>query len=192
MPWPAKAASPWMTMGRTRSTAVRADAILAGTGAAHGNGVDGFEVAGVGDHVQGDGAAIACGEGAGGSHVVLHVAAAEDAARVDVFELGEDVGGGFAEGVDHHVEASAMAHAQDGALRAELGGAVEQLVEEGDEGGDAFQREALGAEIARLDDLLEEVGAGEEVEDRLRIGLRGRGLRGAGRSTHELRARECA
>ena len=49
------------------------------------------------------------------------------------------------------------------ALRAEFGGAVEQLVEEGDEGGDAFEREALGAEIARLDDLLEDVGAGEQI-----------------------------
>ena len=32
--------------------------------------------------------------------------------------------------------------------RAEFGGAVEQLVEEGNEGGDAFEGEALGSEIA--------------------------------------------
>ena len=44
-------------------------------------------------------------------------------------------------------------------------GAVQQLVEEGHEGGDAFEGEALGAEIARLNDLLEDVGAGEQVED---------------------------
>ena len=144
---------------------VGANAILAGAGAAHGDGIDGFEVAGVGDEVQGDGAAIARGESAGGSDVVLHVAAAENAAGIDVFEFGEDVGGGFAEGVDHDAEAAAMAHAHDGALGAELGGTVEQLVEEGNEGGDAFEGEALGAEVAGLDDLLEEVGAGEEVED---------------------------
>jgi hypothetical protein len=32
-----------------------------------------------------------------------------------------------------------MAHAQDGALRTEIGGAVEQRVEEGDESRDAFE-----------------------------------------------------
>jgi hypothetical protein len=39
-----------------------------------------------------------------------------------------------------------------------------QLFEERDEGGEAFEREALGAEVARLDDLFEEIGAGEELE----------------------------
>ena len=56
---------------------------------------------------------------AGGAHVVLDVAAAEDAARVDVFELGEDLGGRAADGVGHDVEAAAMRHGDDGACDAE-------------------------------------------------------------------------
>ena len=56
MPWPAKAASPWMMMGRICSLAwVFADAGLTGAGAAHDDGVDGFEMAGVGGEVERDG-----------------------------------------------------------------------------------------------------------------------------------------
>ena len=42
---------------------------------------------------------------------------------------------------------------------------VKSLVEKRDEDGEAFEREALGAEVALLDDLLEEVGADEVGED---------------------------
>ena len=70
-----------------------------------------------------------------------------------------------ADGVDHDVEAAAVAHGEDGAVDAEFGGGGEELVEERDEGGEAFEREALGAEVALLDDLLEEVGADEVGED---------------------------
>ena len=53
MPWPAKAASPWMIMGRTlpwlRSSP---SAHLLGARAADGDRVDGLEVAGVGDQVE--------------------------------------------------------------------------------------------------------------------------------------------
>ena len=48
---------------------------------------------------------------AGCADVVLHVAAAHGAARIDVLELGEDLGGRAADGVGHHVQAAAMAHA---------------------------------------------------------------------------------
>ena len=92
-----------------------ADADLVGAGAAHDDGVDGFEMAGVGGEMQSDGLAGGRGVFAGGSHVVLHVAAAEDAARVDVFKLGEDLGGGAADGVGHDVEAAAMRHGDEGA-----------------------------------------------------------------------------
>ena len=54
-------------------------------------------------------------------------------------------------------------------LDAVLGGVVEHLVEEGEERLEPFEREALGAEIAGLDDLLEELGADEVVEDALLV-----------------------
>ena len=103
--------------------------------------------------------------------MVLDVAAAEDAARVDVFELGEDLGGGAADGVGHDVEAAAMAHGDDGAVDAGWSCGGEDLVEEWDEDGEAFEREALGAEVALLDDLLEEIGADELGEDVVLVGF---------------------
>ncbi len=54
-----------------------------------------------------DGLAGGGEEVAGGSDVVFDVAAAEGAAGVDVFKLGEDVAGGAVDGVDHDVEAAA-------------------------------------------------------------------------------------
>jgi hypothetical protein len=182
--------------GQDAIDSVSAVAILASAGAAHCHRVDGFEVAGVRDEMEGEARAIARGEAPGGADVVLDVASAEDAAGVDVFEFGEDVDGGLAEGVDHDAEATPMAHAHDGALRAEFGGAVEEPVEEGNECGHAFEGEALGAEIAGLDDLLEDVGAGEEVEDVILVYGRRGGFEALGEpfasisvgNMHELRA----
>ncbi len=145
--------------------AVFGETFLVGAGAAHDYGVDGFEVAGVRGEVEMDGLAGGGDEIAGGADVVFDVATAEGAAGIDVFELGEDVAGGAADGVDHDVEAAAVAHGEDGAADAEVGGGGEELVEEGDEDGEAFEGEALGAEVALLNDLLEEVGADEGGED---------------------------
>jgi hypothetical protein len=153
--------------------AVNAIAVLTSTGAAHGHWIDSLEMARVRDEVQRDMAAIAGGEFAGRANVVLDVAAAENAARIDVFEAGEDVHRRFAEDVDHDAEAAAVAHAQDGALRVQFGGTVEKLVKKRNEGGDAFEGEALGAEIARLDHMLKDVGASEELKDVVLV--RGRG-----------------
>ena len=79
--------------------------------------------------------------------MVLDVTAPQDAAWVGIFELGKDVGGRLADGVGHHVQASAMAHPDHGLLCPEAAGVVQDLVEKGDEDSDAFERETLGAEI---------------------------------------------
>ncbi len=67
-----------------------AGAVLLGAGAADGDGIDGFEVAGVRDQVDVNFSAAARFVFAGRAHVILHVAGAENAARVDVFESGKD------------------------------------------------------------------------------------------------------
>ncbi len=142
-------------------------AVLTGAGAAHDDGVGSLEVRGVGGEVERDGLAVGGGEVAGGAHVVLDVTATHGGLGINVFELGEDFFGRAADGVDHDVEAAAVAHGEDGAGDAVLGSGGEELVEEWDEDGEAFEGEALGAEVALLDDLLEEVGADEVGEDAL-------------------------
>src|SRR5216684_4543488 len=83
-------------------------------GTAHGDGVDGFEVAGIGDEMDADFLAGGGDVGAGGADVILHVACAEHAARIDIFKSRDDIMGCFAGSVDHDVEAAAMAHGHDG------------------------------------------------------------------------------
>ena len=133
---------------------------LLGTRTAHGDGIHRFQVTGVRYQVKADFSAAPGEELAGGADVIFHVASAQDAARVRIFELGKDIGGGFTEGVRHHVQASAMAHAHHGLLCAIVGGVVQHFIQKGNQDGDTFEREALGAEIARLNHLLEEIGLG--------------------------------
>ena len=104
--------------GEDLAGSIGADAILAGAGAAHATGSTASRWLGLETRWRARFCRCGRAEVAGGAHVVLHVAAAQDAAGVDVFEFGEDLGGRSAEGVDHDVEAAAMAHGEDGALRA--------------------------------------------------------------------------
>ena len=90
-----------------------AGAVLLGARAAYGDGIDGFEMAGVRDQVDVNFAAASRDVFAGRAHVVFHVAGAENAARVNVFESGEDFLGWPLGDVGDHVQASAMAHAHD-------------------------------------------------------------------------------
>ncbi len=154
--------------------AILGEALLVGASAAHDDGVGGLEVAGVGGQMEVYGFAGSGDEVAGGAGVVFDVASSEGGAGVNVFELGKDVAGGSVDGVDHNVEAAAVAHGEDRAVDAELGCGGEELVKERDQDGEALEGEALGAEVALLDDLLEEVGAEEAGEDAV-VGNDGRG-----------------
>ena len=169
------------------------DACLLGAGAAHGDWVDGFQVAGVRDQVEADRSCRSARvKVAGGAHVVLHVAAAQDAARVDVFELGEDLGGDLPMVFTITFRRPRWLMPTTALGDAVLGGAVEDLVEEGDQDGEAFEREALGAEVARLDDLLEEVGLDEPFEDVALVGPRRASAPCAPGSSPACRRRGCA
>ena len=58
-----------------------------------------------------------------------------------------------------------MAHRQHGLLRAVARGGVQDFVQQRNQRGVAFQRVALGADVARVDRLLEDVGANQLVEN---------------------------
>jgi hypothetical protein len=76
--------------------------------------------------------AAAGGVFAGRAHVIFHVAGAEDAARVDVFESGENFLRRALGYVGHYVEAAAMAHAHDQLDRAETRAGVENFIDQRD------------------------------------------------------------
>src|SRR5260370_5085373 len=108
------------------------------------------------------------------SHVIFHVARAENAARIDVFKTGNHFMRRLACGVNHHVQAAAVTHGHDGFERAVLPRGVQDGIEQRNQRSHAFQGEPLGAEIARLKYLFEKVSANQTLEDLVLIDLAGR------------------
>ena len=58
-----------------------------------------------------------------------------------------------------------MAHGHNAVHRTEIPSSVEDRIEKRNQRGDPFQRKSLGAQITRLQNLLEEVGANQPVEN---------------------------
>ena len=106
---------------------------------------------------------------AGRAHVIFHIAAAQNAPRVNILKAGKDLFGRAPGDVHNHVQAAAVAHAHDQIYRAALAGSVENLVHHGDESGDALERKSFVAKITLLQHLLEEIGANQLVENVLLI-----------------------
>ncbi len=108
--------------------------------------------------------------------VILDVAAAEGAARVHVFEAGENIGHLPPHGMGYHVEASAMAHGHHALVGAVLDGRLQGFLKQRNQRGLAFERETLGADVKRLQHLLEDVGLDQLRQDALAIDRLGFGF----------------
>ncbi len=126
---------------------LRSAPLLLGARAAHGNRIDGFQVAGIGNQMHLDLMSIGGKEIACSSHVVFYVAATQDAPRIDILEAGENLGSRAAHDVHHHVQPAAMAHRQDALLGAVFGSGTQNGVQKREKRGFAFERKAFGAEI---------------------------------------------
>ena len=94
---------------------------------------------------------------AGRAHVVFDIAGTKNAARVDVFKAGDNV------------ETSTMAHAHHEFGGAEARAGIEKFIDQRNQRGHAFEREALAPEIALLHDLLENIRANEQIENALLV-----------------------
>jgi hypothetical protein len=101
--------------------------------------------------------------------VILHVPRAEHAAWIDIFKSGHNFVGGFAGGVNHDVQAAAMAHGHDGFDGTVLADGIENGVEKWNQRSHTFERKALRAQIPGLQDLLEKVGTDQALEHFLLI-----------------------
>src|SRR5260370_39246599 len=74
------------------------------------------------------------------------------------------------------VEASAMAHSHHEFDGAEAGTGFEKLIYQRYQRVDAFEREALAAEVALLHDLLEDIGANQQIKNPLLVFFRHLGI----------------
>ena len=86
----------------------------------------------------------------GSTDVILHVASAEHAPGIDIFESGDNFVRRLACRVHHDIEAAAMAHREHGVQRTAFTCAIQNRVEQRNQRGNAFERETFCAEIARL------------------------------------------
>ena len=94
---------------------------------AHASGRDRIhrlQMARIGNQVQIDGFSTATSKRPGRSLMIFHIAAAQSAAWIHIFELGKQIACGLAYRVDHHVQASAMAHGDHNLNCSAFGGIV--------------------------------------------------------------------
>ena len=87
-------------------------------------------------------------------HVIFHVATAEHAAWVDIFESSKNL---FWRALGHlhdHVQPSSVAHAHYEFDRATLARCLDYFVYQRDQRSDSLQRKSLAAEVTLLQDLL--------------------------------------
>ena len=144
---------------------MHAVASLFGADAAHRHRIDGFEVARIRNQVDVELFARRRGVHAGRAHVVFHVAGSQHAARVYILETRDHIVHGLRDNVCHHVQTATVAHSHHGVDTAQLTGCIEHGVEQGDKRRIAFERKALAAEVAALQNLFKKVRTDETVED---------------------------
>ena len=136
-----------------------AQAILLGAHDAFHHRIDGLQVARVGRDGDHDLAAARGLAHARGAQVILDVARALRAARVDIaLELAEDLLHILAHGVGEDVEAPAVGHADHQFVDVAESRALQDFFQDGERGFAAFQRESLLPHEARVQEVLEFLG----------------------------------
>ena len=116
-------------------------------------------MAGIGGHRDDNPAAFWKNPNAAGPDVILHVARALSAGGIEVaFEFREDLRQRLADHVGEHAEPPPVRHPDDDLLDAIGGSPGQQLLQDGDGGLRPFQREALLAHEAGVQEMLELLG----------------------------------
>ena len=106
--------------------------------------------------------------------VVLHVAGGQVLGS-GVLEFGEQVLGLLAQGVDQHVQAATVGHADDDFLHTFFTSALNELVHRGNERLTALQRKTLLADVLGVEESLQTFGGSQSLENvLLLLGAEGR------------------
>src|SRR5229473_7495202 len=131
---------------------------LLGSRASQRHRIDGLQVAGIGNQMHADRLAAADCVFSGRAVVILHVPAAEHAARINILKSGKDILRRHAHNQRHYRQASTMAHGQDRGVRAQVSASFQHGIEQRNLRGRALARIALGPEITGLKNLLKKIG----------------------------------
>ena len=167
-PWPAKAASPWISSGITMVRSSRRGAVLILLGAhfAEHHRIDDLEMRGIGGQRQMHLVAVELAVGRR-AEVIFHVARAFDVVGRGraALELVEDGAVRLGHHLRQHVEPAAMRHAEHDLLHAERAAALDDLLQRRDHRFAAVEAEALGAGEFEVAEFLEALGLDQLVED---------------------------
>jgi hypothetical protein len=146
---------------------------LPGAGLALNHGIDGLEMTGIRREADADLDARGSGRDRFEAEVILHVTVAHrGVGHVVLGEFVEDELVVLAQDVGEDVEAAAVGHAHDDLLDAVARAVLHDLVEERDDGLPALERETLLADVAGVEELLEQLAL-EQVRQHplfLRVG----------------------
>ncbi len=146
-------------------SAAQAIAGLLRAGPSHGHRIDGLEMARIRNQVHADLFAARRDVRAGCADVVFHVARAQHAARINILKTGDNFMGRLARRVNHYVQPPAVAHGHDRRDRPVLRRRVQHRVQQRNQRGNAFQGKSLRAQVPRLQNLLEKVGADQPLQN---------------------------
>ena len=111
------------------TTSAFARTVLLGTSATYGDGIDGFQVAGIGDQVDMHFAAAARDILAGGTHMVFDVSGAKHTAWIDIFEPSKNFFWRTPGNMSDDVEAAAMTHAHHEFDRTQARSCIEDFID---------------------------------------------------------------
>ena len=141
--------------------------VLLGARLAQHHGIDGFEMRGIGRQRDMDGGAVELAVGRG-AEMVFHVARAAHflGLRGAALELGEQRGVALVQDMHEGVQPAAMRHADHHVADAELGAALQDLLDAGDHRFAAVQAEALGADEFHAEITLQPLRRDDALEDR--------------------------
>ena len=142
--------------------------ILLGADLSEHDGIDDFEMRGVGGQRQVNGVAVehAIGRSA---EVILHIARAFDVVGLEraALELLEDGAQRLRHHVGEHVETAAVGHAHRDFPHAQMAAALDDLLERGNDQFRAIEAKALGAGVFEIAEFLEGLGLDQLAQDGL-------------------------
>ena len=124
--------------------------ILLSSRTAHGHRIHCLKMTGIRYQMNVDFCTRASHVFAGCTHVILHIATAQNAAWIHIFKPCKNLLGGTSRNLHHNVQPATVTHAHDQFDRAVLTGCFEDFIHQRNQSAHTLQRKTFGAEIAPL------------------------------------------
>ena len=140
--------------------------------ASHGDWIDGFQMARIGNKVDSDRPPVRGRKIPRRAHVILHVSTAQHAARIHVLESRKNLCSPAAHDVHHDIQSAPVAHCQHRLLQALFRSRAQDCIQQWQQSRFTLERITLRSQIAGLQDLLENFRAHQPFQNSFAIDFR--------------------